>query len=507
MDGPMKGTRALQAEHDQSWALLKMLSDREMKLASCRADAPAEIITGNTRKAAALDPIGISYAQMSPAVQKAFVALIGLHASTQQAALADAPNVADPRGRPRLCAIRVDRCDNVSAGRRALLPDSGAHVPDRVRQHAEQRQPSAHRVARLQRRLRHGPARRTLRRGSDSQSVDSDRGGGMASYSRRDFGRLLGMSGAAVAMAPSSAWARARSLEDLGGLGVTSAPLPQATGASASDEAVLAKSTRAIPRAARRELSERGQSLSIVAGIDRGPRKDDEVVRNGTVTGGENELFAKGKEESRKLMRLRLRVTPEEIVITRNTTEANNLVSSGLDLKAGDEVIVWADNHPSNLAAWQRKAQRFGFTVVTAPLVPSHPGTDGYVDLFTKLFTPRTKLVAITHVNSNSGDLLPAAEICAAARSRGVLSLVDAAQSFGVLDNDLSAMKPDFFTGSLHKWPCGPKEKGVLFASLAVHDRIQPSIVGVYGGAVGLSRTFETNGQRDDSGFAAWRRA
>jgi selenocysteine lyase/cysteine desulfurase len=123
--------------------------------------------------------------------------------------------------------------------------------------------------------------------------------------------------------------------------------------------------------------------------------------------------------------------------------------------------------------------------------------------LFAKLFTPRTKLVAITHVNSNSGDLLPVAEICAAARSRGVLSLVDGAQSFGVLDIDLGAMKPDFFTGSAHKWPCGPKEKGVLFVSRAVHDRVHPSIVGVYGGAVGLSRTFETNGQRDDSSGAA----
>jgi len=106
-------------------------------------------------------------------------------------------------------------------------------------------------------------------------------------------------------------------------------------------------------------------------------------------------------------------------------------------------------------------------------------------------------------VNSNSGDLLPAAEICAAARSRGVLSLVDGAQSFGVLDVDLAAMKPDFYTGSMHKWPCGPKEKGVLYASRAVHERIHPSVIGVYGGAVGLSKTLETNGQRDDSSIAA----
>lgn len=90
MDGPMKGTRALPAEHDQGWALLKMLSDKEMKLALAPGGAPNDIITGNTRKAAALDPIGIGYGDMSPSVQKAFIALIELHASSQQPALADA---------------------------------------------------------------------------------------------------------------------------------------------------------------------------------------------------------------------------------------------------------------------------------------------------------------------------------------------------------------------------------------------------------------------------------
>jgi isopenicillin-N epimerase len=211
----------------------------------------------------------------------------------------------------------------------------------------------------------------------------------------------------------------------------------------------------------------------------------------------------KGREEARRLLADALRVTPEEIVITRNTTESNNFVSSGLDLKAGDEVVVWTDNHPSNLNAWRVKAQRFGFTVVTVDTPPAHPGAEGYLDLFTKAFTPKTKLVALTHVSSNSGDLLPVADICAAARARGILSLVDGAQAFGVLDLDLATMKPDFYTGSMHKWPCGPKEKGLLYANQAVHDRLHLSIVGLYGGQVGLSRTFEANGQRDDAGIAA----
>ena len=80
------------------------------------------------------------------------------------------------------------------------------------------------------------------------------------------------------------------------------------------------------------------------------------------------------KENTRKALAEFLRVTPDEIIITRNTSESNNLVSSGLDLKAGDEVIVHGDNHPSNLNAWREKGKRFGFTVVTVEQKNPHPG-------------------------------------------------------------------------------------------------------------------------------------
>jgi selenocysteine lyase/cysteine desulfurase len=209
------------------------------------------------------------------------------------------------------------------------------------------------------------------------------------------------------------------------------------------------------------------------------------------------------REDARGMLAEALRVTPEEIVLTRNTTEGNNFVSSGLTLGPGDEVVVSSDNHPSNLTAWQRKGARFGFTVVAVPPPPAHPGTDGYVDLFAKALTPKTKVLAVTYVSSNSGDMLPVAALCKMARQRGVLSLVDSAQAFGVLDVNLSEVKPDFFTGSMHKWPCGPKEKGVLFVNREIQDRLAPTIYGVYGGAVGISRTFEAEGQRDDASIAA----
>jgi selenocysteine lyase/cysteine desulfurase len=192
---------------------------------------------------------------------------------------------------------------------------------------------------------------------------------------------------------------------------------------------------------------------------------------------------------------------PEEIVITRNTSEANNFVSSGVDLKAGDEVLIFSDNHPSNHVAWREKAKRFGYTVRTIDQLNPHPGAEYYIDAFTRAMTPATKVVAFTHVTASVGDLMPAREICRAARERGILSLVDGAQSFGVLDVDLSAMQPDFYTGSAHKWPCGPKETGVLYVNQRSHARISPSVVSLYPGSVGISRTLEAFGQRDEPGI------
>jgi isopenicillin-N epimerase len=201
------------------------------------------------------------------------------------------------------------------------------------------------------------------------------------------------------------------------------------------------------------------------------------------------------KEATRKALAAFLRVTPEEVVITRNTSEANNLVSSGVDLKPGDEVVIHADNHPSNLQAWVQKAKRFGFSVVTVEQKNPHPGMEYYIDAFTKAITPRTKVVAFTHMSSSVGDVFPAKEICRLARERGVLSLLDGAQSFGL------------YTGSAHKWPCGARECGVLYINSRSHDRIWPSIYSAYPGAVGISRTFEGFGQRDEATMIAFRKA
>jgi selenocysteine lyase/cysteine desulfurase len=213
------------------------------------------------------------------------------------------------------------------------------------------------------------------------------------------------------------------------------------------------------------------------------------------------------KEQTRKALAEFLRVTPDEVIITRNTSESNNLVSNGLDLKAGDEVVVHGDNHPSNLTAWKEKAKRYGFTVVTVDQKNPHPGMEYYVEAFAKAITPRTKVITFTHLSSTVGDLMPAKALCDLAQQRGVLSLLDGAQSFGLLDLNLGEIQPDFYSGSAHKWPCGARECGVLFVNKRAQEKLWPSIYSAYPGAVGFSKKFESFGQRDEATMIAFREA
>ena len=315
-----------------------------------------------------------------------------------------------------------------------------------------------------------------------------------ASVSRRDFARLFAIGGSA-ALFSDPVWARefgqANGVSpEIGGTGEVfwksvreQFVMPPDLGVL--NAANLCPASRPVLEALKRETDS----------VDRDPSAQNRARLSGE------------KENLRKTLAAFLRVTPEEIVITRNTSEANNMVSSGVELKAGDEVVVFQDNHPSNLTAWNEKAKRFGFTVITIPQKNPHPGMEYYIDAYTRAITPRTKLISFTHLSSSVGDLFPAKELCQLARDRGILSLVDGAQSFGLLDVNLTDISPDFYTGSAHKWPCGARECGVLYINTRAHKQIWPSIYSAYPGAVGISRTFESFGQRDEATMIAFRNA
>jgi isopenicillin-N epimerase len=305
---------------------------------------------------------------------------------------------------------------------------------------------------------------------------------------RRDFARLLAIGGAVPFVTPEVAWSRGARLPP------TPASPDEKFWLSVRDQFVMPRELAVLNAA---NLCPSSAPVletmyRLTRDMDQDPSQDNRAK------------LGEAREATRALLATFLRVTPEEIVITRNTSESNNLVSSGIDLRAGDEVLLSSDNHPSNHTAWQEKAKRFGFTVVDVPTPNPHPGFDHYVEAFTKAITPRTKVIGLTHLTSTVGDLFPAKEICRLARERGILSLVDGAQTFGLLDVDLSDMQPDFYSGSAHKWPCGPKENGVLYINKAAQPKIWASIFSAYPGRVGVSRTFEGFGQRDEPAMAAF---
>ena len=210
------------------------------------------------------------------------------------------------------------------------------------------------------------------------------------------------------------------------------------------------------------------------------------------------------REDTREKMARLLGAHSDEIALVRNTSEANNVISTGYHLGADDEVLLSDLNHPSNNQAWQVKARRYGFKInyVSVPVVPR--GEDEIIEAFERAYTPATKVMSFTHVSNRTGLTMPAKMLCAAARTRGVFSLVDGAQSFGALNIDLADMGCDAYSGSAHKWFMGPKEVGVLYVRKDSQDAVWPSIVSAgWRDDVDSARKYEALGQRDDAALTA----
>jgi isopenicillin-N epimerase len=114
------------------------------------------------------------------------------------------------------------------------------------------------------------------------------------------------------------------------------------------------------------------------------------------------------RERLREKIAGMLRVSADEIAITRNTSEGTNTVVEGVDLKPGDEVIIYDHNHPSNSDSWKMRAKRVGFTVTVLPVRVPAASKDELIAQAEKAITPRTKLIAVTHVTSTTGIMYPA---------------------------------------------------------------------------------------------------
>jgi isopenicillin-N epimerase len=165
---------------------------------------------------------------------------------------------------------------------------------------------------------------------------------------------------------------------------------------------------------------------------------------------------------------------PRRLVFTANVTTAINLVASSLRLASPGEILMTDHEYGAMVWCWERAAQRLGLTIRTFPLpvTPNDPGE--IVEAARSAITDRTRLLFLSHVLSPTGMVLPARELCAEARRRGILSVVDGAHAPAFVPLDLREISADFYGANCHKWLLAPTGAGFLHVGPGNEDRLEP---------------------------------
>jgi selenocysteine lyase/cysteine desulfurase len=140
-----------------------------------------------------------------------------------------------------------------------------------------------------------------------------------------------------------------------------------------------------------------------------------------------------------------------------------NFIANGLELKPGDEVLLTDQEHPGSMGPWDLRAKRQGIVVRKLPIPIPTPDPETVVRIFADAIGPRTKVMAVPHITSKYGIILPVRELCDLARARGVFTLVDGAQAVGQMRVDVKKIGCDAYACSPHKWLLAPPGNGLLY--------------------------------------------
>lgn len=179
-------------------------------------------------------------------------------------------------------------------------------------------------------------------------------------------------------------------------------------------------------------------------------------------------------EAVRAKLARRLGVEGRDVALTRNATMGSSFLANGLDLAAGDEVLITDQEHPGGRSAWDLRARRDG-------LVVREVGVDlasraDILTAFEDAWTDRVRVVAVPHITSRLGIVMPLDGLCRLARDRGAISIVDGAQAPGQLVVDLLKLRCDAYVSSPHKWLLAPKGTGFMWVHPDLQDRIWTTI-------------------------------
>jgi selenocysteine lyase/cysteine desulfurase len=166
--------------------------------------------------------------------------------------------------------------------------------------------------------------------------------------------------------------------------------------------------------------------------------------------------------------------SPEEVVLTRNTTESLDLIISGYPWKPGDEALVSNQDYGSMLTMFDMAEKRWGIKVNRID-IPMHPENDEeVVAAYEKAITPRTRLMMVPHIVNITGHILPVRKIADMAHSHGVEIMLDGAHAIGQFEFKISELDCDYYGSSLHKWLSVPIGAGLLYVKKDRISQIEP---------------------------------
>jgi L-cysteine/cystine lyase len=214
----------------------------------------------------------------------------------------------------------------------------------------------------------------------------------------------------------------------------------------------------------------------------------DYIQQAGPFSSQVNQWVTRECQQARAAIAAELGVPATTITLTEDVTVGCNIALWGIKWQAGDHLLLSDCEHPGVVAAAAELGRRFGVEVTTCALLATL-NTGDPVAVIAEALRPTTRLVVISHILWNTGQVLPLAAIMQACRhyanrndaktqTTPVRVLVDAAQSVGMLPLDLEALDVDFYAFTGHKWLCGPAGVGGLYVSEAARDSLDPTFIG-----------------------------
>lgn len=198
----------------------------------------------------------------------------------------------------------------------------------------------------------------------------------------------------------------------------------------------------------------------------------------------------------------------DDLVFVPNPTTAINTVARSLRLEAGDEVVSSDHEYGAMNFTWRFICERSGARYVQVPVPVPVTTHDEVVERIWSAVTPRTRVLFISHLTSDTALVLPVHELCRRARDAGILAIVDGAHVPAHLPLDITTLGADVYTGACHKWLCAPKGSAFLWARPEVQPRIEPLVVSwgwqpVEPGPSPFLDRLEWQGTRDLSAYLA----